>query len=67
MKRHGSNPIPSAAGFGNAVFASQPQKWLTERFGLSPQVCRFFDEKLPKLAHVNRNFRGFQRLTPLSC
>jgi hypothetical protein len=52
------SPTPSARRFGNAVFASQPQKWLTERFAYLPQVRRFFDENLPGLAQASGNFHN---------
>jgi len=55
------------AGFGNAVFASQSWKWLTERFAYLPQVRLFFDEKLPGLATVLENFQDSEGLTALRC
>jgi hypothetical protein len=60
-----STPLP--AGFGNAVFVSQPWKWLTERFGYLPQVRLFFGENLPRLAVVCGNFQGSEGLTALRC
>jgi hypothetical protein len=47
------------AGFGNAVFASQSWKWLTERFAYLPQVRLFFGEKLPGLTPAIGNFQDF--------
>jgi len=60
-----STPLP--AGFGNAVFASQSRKWLTERFAYLPQVRRYFGEKLPGLTPVCGNFQVSEGVTPLRC
>jgi hypothetical protein len=55
------------AGFGNAVFASQSWKWLTERFAHSPQVRLFFVEKLPGLTPACGNFQDSEGLAALRC
>jgi len=55
------------AGFGNAVFASQSWKWLTERFAYLPQARLFFAEKLPGLTPVYGNFQDSEGLTALRC
>jgi hypothetical protein len=55
------------AGFGNAVFASQSWKWLTERFAYLPQVRLFFAEKLPGLPPVYGSFQDSEGLTALRC
>jgi hypothetical protein len=59
--------LPLPAGFGNAVFASQSRKWLMERIVYSPQVRRFFGEKLPRLATANGNFLRPEGLAALPC
>jgi hypothetical protein len=56
MKRHGDNLIPSVDRSGSDVFASQSQKWLTERFAYLPQVRLVFGEGSPQSTVVNRNF-----------
>jgi hypothetical protein len=38
------NPDLPAGGTGSTVFASQSQKWLTERFAHLPQVRLVFGE-----------------------
>jgi hypothetical protein len=67
MKRHGDNPIPCAGRSGREVFASQSQKWLTERFAYLPQVRLVFGEKLPRLSRSIENFEALQDLTALRC
>jgi hypothetical protein len=41
---------------GSDVFASQPWKWLTERFAHAPRVRLVFDEELPQLPGRIENF-----------
>jgi hypothetical protein len=60
-------PTPLPAGFGNAGFASQSWKWLTERFAYLPQVRLFFGEKLPGLTPVYGKFHDSEGFTAPRC
>jgi hypothetical protein len=59
--------FPVAGRSGSDSFASQSQKWLTERFAYLPQVRLVFGEKLPRLPHPIENFEASQGLTALCC